>query len=229
MEARLMPPGYICLPYLDDNGVWYHGCTATVLYENYTIEKLGAELDIKNTGESTGQYWNSRFIPTADNLNFEFAFWHHVDLDQSHSSEFPATLTAKASKAGLSLSNKAVGTTKLDMVSRIEDGLVKVELTHDGLDIVGLQARIKYDTSKLVLKNVIYDTGNTVTNFSKPFEGELLFGGLSTDGKETIKKGKAFTLEFTPIGTVNNVTGLFYFENTDAVKANGDKINLNIQ
>jgi hypothetical protein len=223
------PNDTFCLPYLDNNGVWYHGCTATVLYENYTIEKLGAELDINKTGEDSGQYWNSRFIPTADNLNFEFAFWHHVDLDQSHSSEFPATLTAKASKAGLSLSNKAVGTTKLDMVSRIEDGLVKVELTHDGLDIVGLQARIKYDTSKLVLKNVIYDTGNTVTNFSKPFEGELLFGGLSTDGKETIKKGKAFTLEFTPIGTVNNVTGLFYFENTDAVKANGDKINLNIQ
>ena len=223
------PGDTFCLPYLDDNGVWYHGCTATVLYENYTIEKLGAELDIKNTGESTGQYWNSSFTPTEDNLNFDFAFWHHVDLDQSHSSQFPATLTAKASKAGLSLSNKAVGTTKLDMVSRIEDGLVKVELTHDGLDIVGLQARIKYDTSKLTLKNIIYDTGNTVTNFSKPFEGELLFGGLSTDGKSTIKKGKAFTLEFTPIGTVNNVTGLFYFENTDAVKANGDKINLNIQ
>ena len=223
------PGDTLCLPYLDENGVWYHGCTATVLYENYTIEKLGAELDINNTGESSGQYWNSRFTPTEDNLNFDFAFWHHVDLDQSHSSQFPATLTAKISKSGLSLSNKAVGTTKLNMVSRIEDGLVKVELTHDGLDIVGLQARIKYDTSKLVLKNVIYDTGNTVTNFSKPFEGELLFGGLSTDGKSTIKKGKAFTLEFTPIGTVNNVTGLFYFENTDAVKANGDKINLNIQ
>jgi hypothetical protein len=45
------PGDTFCLPYLDDNGVWYHGCTATVLYENYTIEKLGAELDIKNTGE----------------------------------------------------------------------------------------------------------------------------------------------------------------------------------
>ena len=223
------PGDTFCLPYLDNNGVWYHGCTATVLYENYTIEKLGAELDIKNTGEDSGQYWNSSFIPTEDNLNFDFAFWHHVDLDQSHSSQFPATLTAKASKAGLSLSNKAVGTTKLDMVSRIEDGLVKVELTHDGLDIVGLQARIKYDTSKLTLKNIIYDTGNTVTNFSKPFEGELLFGGLSTDGTSNIKKGKAFIIEFTPIGTVNNTTGLFYFENTDAVKQNGDKLNLNIQ
>ena len=221
--------GEFCLPQQNQDGTWYHGCTATVLYENFTIEKLGAEVDINRTGENSGQYWNSSFTPTENLLTFDFAFWHHVDLDQSHSTQFPATLTAKSAKSGLNLSSKAVGTTTLDMVSRIEDGLVKVELTHDGLDIVGLQARIKYDTSKLTLKNIIYDTGNTVTNFSKPFQGELLFGGLSTDGKSTIKKGKAFTLEFTPIGTVNNVTGLFYFENTDAVKANGDKINLNIQ
>ena len=218
-----------CLPEQNQDGTWYHGCTATVLYENFTVAKLGAELDIRKTDPTGTNYWNGDFTPTEDLLTFNFAFWHHVDLDQSHSTSFPANLAAKAAKSGLNLSTKAVGTTTLDMVSRIEGGVVKVELTHDGLDIVGLQARIKYDTSKLVLKNVIYDTGNTVTNFSKPFEGELLFGGLSTDGKSTIKKGKAFTLEFTPIGTVNNVTGLFYFENTDAVKANGDKINLNIQ
>jgi len=218
-----------CLPQQNQDGTWYHGCTATVLYENFTVAKLGAELDIRKTDPTGTNYWNGDFTPTENLLTFDFAFWHHGDLDQSHSTTFPANLAAKAAKSGLNLSTKAVGTTTLDLVSRIEDGLVKVELTHDGLDIVGLQARIKYDTSKLVLKNVIYDTGNTVTNFSKPFEGELLFGGLSTDGKSTIKKGKAFTLEFTPIGTVNNVTGLFYFENTDAVKANGDKINLNIQ
>ena len=223
------PGDTFCLPFLDENGVWYHGCTATVLYENYTIEKLGAELDIKNTGESTGQYWNSSFTPTEDNLNFDFAFWHHGDLDQSHSSQFPATLTAKASTSGLSLSNKVLGTTTLDMVSKIENGLVKVELTHSGEDIVGLQARIKYDTSKLVLKNIIYDTGNTLTNFGKPLDGELLFGTLSKDGLDNVKKGKAFTIEFTPIGTVNNTTGLFYFENTDAVKQNGDKMTLKIQ
>ena len=218
-----------CLPKQNQDGTWYHGCTATVLYENFTVEKLGAELDIRKTEPTGTNYWNGNFTPTENSLSFDFAFWHHGDLDQSHTTTFPATLAAKAAKSGLNLSTKAVGTTTLDLVSKIEDGLVKVELTHDGLDIVGLQARIKYDTSKLTLKNVIYDTGNTVTNFSKPFEGELLFGGLSTDGKSTIKKGKAFTLEFTPIGTVNNVTGLFYFENTDAVKANGDKINLNIQ
>ena len=224
------PGDTFCLPYLDDNGVWYHGCTATVLYENFTIEKLGAELDISNTGTSSHtKYWNSQFITTETNLNFDFAFWHHVDLDQSHSTAFPATLTAKSAKSGLNLSSKAVGTTTLDMTSKIEDGLVKVELTHSGEDIVGLQARIKYDTSKLLLKNIIYDTGNTLTNFGRSFDGELLFGTLSKDGSDNVKKGKAFTIEFTPRGIVNNTTGLFYFENTDAVKQNGDKMNLNIK
>ena len=229
------PGDTFCLPFLDENGVWYHGCTATVLYENYTIEKLGAELDINSTPSETAsdttqvRYWNSEFTPTADNLNFDFAFWHHVDLDQSHSSAFPATLTAKAAKAGLSLSRKAVGTVNIDLTSKIEGQNVTVELDHKSGDIVGLQARLKYDTSRLKLKEIIYDTGNTLTNFAKPLDGELLFGTLSKDGSDNVKKGTPFKLIFDTIGTVNNTTGLFYFENTDAVKANGDKMNLKIQ
>ena len=219
--------GDFCLPTQDTNGVWYHGCTATVLYENFTIEKLGAELDINNSG-GQNLYWNGNFTPTETNLEFQFAFWHHGDLDQSHSTSFPANITTQPAPI-INFSSKPVGDTKLDMVSKIEGGLVKVELTHNGEDIVGLQARIKYDTSKLALKNIVFDTGNTVTNFSKKLQGELLFGGLSTDGKSNVKKGKAFIIEFTPIGTVNNTTGLFYFENTDAVKQNGDKLNLKIQ
>ena len=223
------PDDTFCLPFLDDNGVWYHGCTATVLYENYTIEKLGAELDINSRGENSGQYWNSEFTPTADNLNFDFAFWHHVDLDQSHSSKFPATLTSKSARAGLSLSNKAVGTVDFELLSKIEDKQVTVELNHSGAEIVGMQARIKYDNSKLILKEIVFDTGNTTTNFSKELKDGLLFGSLSTDGDENIKKGTPFKLIFDTIGTVNNTTGLFYFENTDAVRENGDKMNLKIQ
>ena len=218
-----------CLPQQKQDGTWSHGCTATVLYENFTIEKLGAQLDIRKTEPTGTNYWNGNFTPTETSLSFDFAFWHHGDLDQSHTTTFPANLAAKAAKSGLNLSRKAVGTTTLDMVSKIENGLVKVELTHSGEDIVGLQARVKYDTSKLVLKNIIYDTGNTLTNFGKPFDGELLFGTLSKDGLDNVKKGKAFTIEFTPIGIVNNTTGLFYFENTDAVKQNGDKMTLKIQ
>jgi hypothetical protein len=216
--------GNWCLPTLDaDTQTWYHGCTATVPIEDYNEDVLGAALDI-NTG---GGGWNSAVTPTENNQTFTFGFWHHVDLDQSHSTTYPATLTAKSSR--INLSAKAVGTLNFDMVSKVENGIVTVELNHSGEDIVGMQARVKYDTTRLILKDIVYDTGNEVTNFSKPFTGELLFGALSVNGKSNIKKGTPIKLVFDTVGTVVNTTGLFYFENTDAVKQNGDKLNLNIQ
>ena len=167
------------------------------------------------------------FTPTENNLSFTFGFWHHVDLDQSHSTAYPAGVTAKTSN--INLSAKAVGTLNFDMISKVENGVVTVELNHSGEDIVGMQARVKYDTTRLILKDIVYDTGNEVTNFSKPFNGELLFGALSVNGKSNIKQGTPIKLVFDTVGTVVNTTGLFYFENTDAVKQNGDKLNLNIQ
>ena len=230
------PGDTFCLPELDENGEWYHGCTAAVLYENYTTDKLGATVEINMNRDSDTppiddqlNGWSGEFIPTETNLDFEFAFWHHVDLDQSHSTAFPAQLTSKAAKLGINLSNKAVGTVDFEMLSKIEDNQVTVELNHSGQDIVGMQARIKYDSSKLVLKEIIFDTGISTTNFSKELKDGLLFGSLSRDGDENIKKGRPFKLIFDTIGTVNNTTGLFYFENTDAVKENGDKMNLNIK
>ena len=216
--------GNWCLPTQNaETQEWSHGCTAIVPIDQYNEDILGAALDI-NTG--TGG-WNSAVTPTENSLSFTFGFWHHVDLDQSHSTAYPATVTAKSSR--INLSAKAVGTVNFDMVSKVENGVVTVELNHSGEDIVGMQARVKYDTTRLILKDIVYDTGNEVTNFSKPFNGELLFGALSVNGKSNIKQGTPIKLVFDTVGTVNNTTGLFYFENTDAVKQNGDKLNLNIQ
>lgn len=219
-----------CLPELDESGNWFHPCTAAVLYENYTIDKLGASVDINrdetDPTEEQMNAWSGGFTPTENNLNFDFAFWHHVDLDQSHSTPFPANLTSKSS---INLSSKAVATTKLDIVSRIENNKVILELNHNGVDIVGLQARIKFDSSVLELEEIKFDTGNTAANFSKDKTGELLFGSLVKDGNENLKKGKAYQITFNTKQTITNTTGLFYFENTDAVKENGDKVTLNIQ
>ena len=223
-------PGY-CLPTQNDDGTWYHGCTATVLITDYNEEVLGASVSLNQSEGGTGGGWSSGFTPTADGQEFTFGFWHHVDLDQSHSTAYPADFTVSSAKQapGISLSAKAVGTVNFDMVSKIEGGQVIVELNHSGESIVGMQARIKYDTDRLILKDIVYDTGNTATNFSKPLNKGLLFGSLSVDGSINIKEGTPFKLVFDTVGTVNNTTGLFYFENTDAVKANGDKMNLNIQ
>jgi hypothetical protein len=220
-------PGY-CLPEQAEDGTWYHGCTATVKIEDYNEEVLGASVALNKSEGGTGGGWSSEFTPTEEGQTFTFGYWHHVDLDQSHSTAYPAQITAKAAKADISLSSKAVGTVNFDMVSKIEGGQVIVELNHSGTNIVGMQARIKYDTNRLVLKDIVYDTGNTATNFSKTLNKGLLFGSLSVDGSTNIKEGIPFKLIFDTVGTVNNTTGLFYFENTDAVRANGDKLTLNI-
>ena len=231
VNANVIPgegPGY-CLPEQNEDGTWFHGCTATVRIEDYNEEVLGASVALNKEEGGTGGGWSSEFIPTADGQTFTFGFWHHVDLDQSHSTPYPATVQTVALKRGISLSAKAVGTVNFDMVSKVENGQVIVELKHSGEPIVGMQARIKYDTDRLILKDIVYDTGNTTTNFTKPLNKGLLFGTLSVDGSVNIKEGTPFKLIFDTVGTVNNTTGLFYFENTDAVKANGDKMNLKIQ
>ena len=220
-------PGY-CLPTQNEDGTWFHGCTATVRIEDYNEEVLGAAVALNGEG-GTGGGWSSEFTPTENNQTFTFGYWHHVDLDQSHSTAYPAQVQTTAKSRGISLSAKAVGTVNFDIVSKVENGQVIVELKHSGESIVGMQARIKYDTDRLILKDIVYDTGNTTTNFSKPLNKGLLFGTLSVNGSVNIKEGTPFKLIFDTVGTVNNTTGLFYFENTDAVKANGDKMNLNIQ
>lgn len=221
-----------CLPQEQD-GELFHGCTAAVLYENYTVDKLGVAVGHNNSGteptEETRDAWSGEFTPSTNTLEFNFAFWHHGDLDQSHSTSFPANIASKAAKAGINLSTKAVSTINFDMVSRIEDGKVYVDLDYKSGSVVGLQARVKYDTSKLTLDEVLYDTGNTVTNFAKYNAGNLLIGALSKDGSEQVKKGTPFTIVFDTNGDISNLTGLFYFDNTDAVRANGDKVNLNIR
>lgn len=227
-------PGY-CLPEQAEDGTWYHGCTATVRIEDFNEEVLGASVAINKAEGETGGGWSSEFTPTENNQTFTFGYWHHADLDQSHSTAYPATVEVSAMSAkvfnapALNLSAKAVGTVNFDMVSKLENGQVVVELKHSGEPIVGMQARIKYDTDRLVLKDIVYDTGNTTTNFSKELNKGLLFGTLSVNGSVNIKEGTPFKLIFDTVGTVNNTTGLFYFENTDAVKQNGDKMTLKIQ
>jgi len=221
-------PGY-CLPTQNEDGTWFHGCTATVRIEDYNEDVLGASVSLNKSEGGTGGGWESEFTPTEDGQTFTFGYWHHVDLDQSHSTAYPAEVSVTAKSFNISLSSKPVGTVNFDMVSKLENGQVIVELKHSGEPIVGMQARIKYDTDRLVLKDIVYDTGNTTTNFSKELNKGLLFGTLSVNGSVNIKEGTPFKLIFDTIGTVNNTTGLFYFENTDAVKANGDKMTLKIQ
>ena len=221
----------LCLPYLMDNGdgttTQTTGCYTLVNYSNYTEELLGTSLD----------NWVSDFSPSFGGTNyFEFAYWNHSDIDFSHTTPYPAqTQTAPAKFAHQeripgTMAHQAVGTVNIDMVSSfMDDGKIEVTLELKDGDLAGLQSRLGYDRTKLSFDGVIFDTGNTLTNFSSYDESKVIFGTISPNGEEEVKLGKVVKLIFEPLEQISNVTGLFYFYNTDAVKMNGDKLILNIQ
>jgi hypothetical protein len=223
----------LCLPSsttAEDGAItWNWGCYTLVNYENYTEELLGTSME----------NWTATFSPTLEGNNyFEFAHWNHSDTDFSHTTPYPAQTQTAPARQGLAhrepiagtLAHTAVGTVNIDMVADIrDDGKVEVTLKLNDGDLAGLQSRIKYDRSVLELEEVKFDTGNTLTNFSSHNINNVIFGTISPNGNEQVKEGDIVKLVFEPLEQINNITGLFYFYNTDAVKLNGDKLILNIQ
>lgn len=169
------------------------------------------------------------------------------DLDWSHSSSTTeiAARIASGNYANsvnpeigmyrtMSTSTMAYAVQKLEnatlgVTSTLENGKVVLttNLTKEGL--AGLQVIMNYDNTKLTLDNVIFDAGSSVTNFSTKEEGRLTFGSIDQLKTARIKVGTPYKLIFTPKTTLTNTAGLFYFVLSDAVDANGNKVNLTIE
>ena len=223
----------LCLPTstTDEQGVitWNFGCSTLVNYDNYTEELLGTSMD----------NWISEFSPEFGGVNtFSFAYWNHSDIDFSHTTPYPAPTQSSQARSTFShqektpgvMAHRTVGEITVDMVSTIrDDGKVEITLKLNDSDLAGLQSRVKYDRDILELEEIIFNTGNTLTNFTNHDTGNIIFGTISANGEEDVKTGDIVKLVFEPLQEISNVTGLFYFYSTDAVKMNGDKLILNIQ
>jgi len=129
----------------------------------------------------------------------------------------------------MSYKTEAVETAKLSVTSTLQNGKVVLttNLTKEGL--AGLQVIMNYDESKLTLDNVIFDAGPTITNFSTHKDGRLTFGSIDQLKTARIKVGTPYKLIFTPKTTLTNTAGLFYFVLSDAVDAQGNKVDLIVE
>jgi hypothetical protein len=184
---------------------------------------------------------------TLANQTVDMVFAWGGDLDWSHSSsptEIASRITsgnyANSIKAGATTMYKTMSTpmayvtaelekATLGIESKLENNKVILTTTLTKADLAGLQVIMNYDDSKLTLDNVIFDAGNTVTNFSTHDNGRLTFGSIDQLKTARIKVGKPYKLIFTPKTTLTNTAGLFYFVLSDAVDAKGNKINLVIE
>ena len=198
------------------------------------VEQLGVSTD--------DYYFGQKFIfkPTDDVKTFNFGHALIGDVDFSHGytptaegSEYQAAQQSQAQQR-YSMTFNAMQTpieANIDLTSELIDGKVhfSIDLQEEG--VVGTQFNVKYDNSILTLENVIFDTGNEMTNFANHKEelAKVNIGSLDQEGEITIKTGVAYKLIFTANEQLNNTSGLITFKLTEGIKADGTKVNFNIQ
>ena len=202
---------------------------------------LYGKKDVWHTGVLTD---NIVEITSATQTN-DFAYAYGGDLDYSHSTD-PSSITGAvtgmsvnststiksnsvASFASIAYEPNKLANATLSLVSSISGNSVVLTGTLTADNLAGLQVIMNYDDSKLTLDNVIFDTGNTMTNFSTHNSGRLTFGSIDQNKTSKIKIGTPYKLMFTSKVPLQNTTGLFFTVLSDAVDVNGNKVNLIVE
>jgi hypothetical protein len=205
---------------------------------------LYGKKDVWHTGVLTD---NIIEVTSATQTN-DFAYAYGGDLDYSNSTD-PSSITGAvvgmsvnpiglnstiksnsvASLSTIAYESKKLANATLSLVSSISGTSVVLTGTLTAADLAGLQVIMNYDDSKLTLDNVVFDTGNTMTNFSTHNNGRLTFGSIDQNKTSKIKVGTPYKLMFTSKVPLQNTTGLFFTVLSDAVDANGNKVNLIVE
>jgi len=168
------------------------------------------------------------------------------DLDFSHSSNLdtianrvstgnfvnsinPTSTMRSMAIGSLSYAAPVLEKATLNLSSTLINGKVELTAALAKADLAGLEVIMQYDTTKLTLDNVVFDAGSTVTNFSTHQNGRLTFGSIDQIKTSRIKVGIPYKLIFTPKEPLTNAAGLFFTVLSDAVDANGNKIELIVE
>ncbi len=168
-----------------------------------------------------------------------FAYAWGGDLDWSHSTD-PGVANQQnnsvnkmsmsdISKQQFSYNSKTYESATLGISSKIENNKVVITTTLSKEDLAGLQVILQYDKSRLTFDSVVFNSGNTITNFSTHTDNRITFGSIDQLGSSKIKVGEPYKLIFTPNVSLTNTSGLFYIVLSDAVDSKGNKINLKVE
>lgn len=178
--------------------------------------------------------FSSIIKPTDINKSFDFAHALNGDVNFSHSfqpTSTNATMSTQASKIALMRSAKYVPlNAALDLVSELKDGKVVFTIKSQVEGMIGSQFNIEYDNTRLQLEDVVFDTGNSMTNFSNHIvsEGKVRVGSFDQNLNTTVKTGSPYKLIFKPLVQLTNTAGLITFKVKEGVKADGTQIKFQI-
>ena len=171
------------------------------------------------TNTFTSELKQAVITPTADNETYELSYAWGGDLDFSHSSQI---VTSSSKTARVSESSTSIATS-------LKDSKVVVEVSFDNKELAGAEYKIGYDDSKLELETILFDTGNTMTNFSTRKDNIITFGSMDKQGTQKIKVGTPYRLIFKTKTPITNTSGLIFTYFAEAVDGNANKVNLKIK
>ena len=214
--------------------------TTYITYKGRAVQTGGNESTF-GTVDDNGSYFagiDATFKPTDSNKSFNFVHALMGDVNFSHSWEpdtegttIPASTQANASVARMSMAagskfSRTAEEANLDLTSELKDGQVIFTIVSEVQEMIGAQFNIVYDRTRLSLDDVVFDTGNTMTNFSNHIEeeGKINIGSFDQNFEATVKTGTPYKLIFTPTVQLQNTSGLITFKVNEGVKADGTQI-----
>jgi len=202
--------------------------------EVYNISGIKSTFGDEGNGIATV---SPTFKPTDNDKSFQFAHAISGDVNFSHGFEPTSTnadipTSAQSTMASSMRVSMAIGEkyngeqANLDLTSELKDGQVIFTIGSEVEEMIGAQFNIVYDRTRLVLDDVIFDTGNTMTNFSNHIEenGKINIGSFDQNFEATVKTGTPYKLIFTPTVQLQNTSGLITFKVNEGVKADGTQI-----
>lgn len=192
---------------------------------------------------ATGILTDHTVTVTSASQTDDFAYAYSGDLDYSNSTNpslISGAVAGQSASSDMVIKSNAISTmaytaptlqnVTMGLSSTIDANgkvILSTNLAQDSL--AGVEVILQYDNTKLTLDQVIFDAGNTVTNFSTNNGNRITFGSLDQLKTARIKKGTPYKLIFTPTTSLSNTAGLFFTVLADAVDGNGKKINLTVE
>ena len=166
-------------------------------------------------------------------LGYKTAIWADANLSHgtapdTSTNQTSAISMARSSAPVQSYSSKVFSDETIDaefntsLVNGGVEATIKILSTNTG----ALQLKLDYDVARLTFKEVVFDTGNTTTNFGNASNGRVNMGSINQNG-DAIPQNSTFKVIFE--GNVDSAAGLISIVNTDAASTSGVQQILRLQ
>ena len=182
-------------------------------YDSVTIENLFSD-DFGDEIEEP----DIDFSESSVDLIFRSAMFGDANLSHSveQGDQENPSLTAK----GFQYGTATIAESFIDATYTVglENGKVVATLEILSSDTSALQIKLDYDNTRLAFEEVVFDTGNTTTNFGSAKNGRVNLGSINSNG-EAIPQNSTIKVVFA--GNVDSTIGLVNIFNTDAASTSG--------